>query len=293
MSGPDLLQLAAGTLVDAALGSTAVLGGALGTMGLLRRVTSASVRHALGMVAAAALVPLVGLAPSPASSWTFLLPVWGVGVVVVLGRRLRAELGLQRALRSGIAHSAFVEAPVPVPLTRGAFRPKIALPSGMPARLSPAELQAVLAHEQAHIARADWLSHLTLDLLCALFWFQPLAWWLRHRLHLLAECAVDGVVVASGHRPSLYATLLLQLGHAGPSVTAMSASAVGLRVRRVLTIERRDLRSWPGLVLGTLMTALAAPLWWRTEPVTPTPPMHCNPQSNRSAPLGMMCGLTE
>ena len=54
---------------------------------------------------------------------------------------------------------------------------------------SAAKLNAVLAHEEAHIARGDFFVQLAALIHCALFWFSPFAWWLQTKLAEIAETA--------------------------------------------------------------------------------------------------------
>ena len=62
-------------------------------------------------------------------------------------------------------------------------------------------LDAVLAHERAHVRSRDgywsWLAQLH----AAVFWFNPLGWWLQRRLEALAETTSDDAVVAARHDP--------------------------------------------------------------------------------------------
>ena len=68
----------------------------------------------------------------------------------------------------------------------------------------PAETrQAVLAHEQAHVARRDFATLIVSQLNRALFWFNPLSWWLHRRLVTLTELASDDQAIAStSHTPA-------------------------------------------------------------------------------------------
>ena len=62
---------------------------------------------------------------------------------------------------------------------------------------SAATRQAVLAHEQAHVARWDFATLIVSQLNRALFWFTPLSWWLHRRLVTLTELASDDQAIAS------------------------------------------------------------------------------------------------
>jgi TonB family protein len=98
-------------------------------------------------------------------------------------------------------------------------------------------LDAVLAHERAHVRARDgywsWLAQLH----AALFWFNPLGWWMQRRLEALAETTSDDAVVAARHDPIAYAALLLDFArHPNSRSVAMSVaeSNVPQRIERLL-----------------------------------------------------------
>ena len=68
-----------------------------------------------------------------------------------------------------------------------------------------------MSHEEAHIERKDYLVTILAELNRCLFWFHPLAWFLRGRLAGLAEmCCDDRVIAATGNR-SRYAQHILDV----------------------------------------------------------------------------------
>jgi TonB family protein len=120
-----------------------------------------------------------------------------------------------------------------------------------------AEMEAVLAHERAHVRFRDchwlWLAQLH----AVLFWFNPLSWWLRRRLAALAEATSDDAVLASHHDPVSYAELLLEFARQpNPGRVAMSASGskVSDRIERILS------RSPPSVPPRRIAAVIAAAL---------------------------------
>ena len=97
---------------------------------------------------------------------------------------------------------------ISVPLTMGALRSTILLPSGW-REWDDAKLDAVIAHEVSHVARRDALSQRLSLLHRAIFWFSPLAWWLDRHLADLAEQASDEAALACGADRKTYARTLL------------------------------------------------------------------------------------
>ncbi len=97
---------------------------------------------------------------------------------------------------------------VAVPLTFGIIHPAILLPSSW-REWSRDELAAVLAHEASHVARRDSLVQLLALIHRAVFWFNPLSWWLNRHLADLAEQASDEAALAGGAERTRYAQALV------------------------------------------------------------------------------------
>lgn len=97
-----------------------------------------------------------------------------------------------------------------VPVTCGIVRTRILLP---PAWISWSDekLQSVLAHEAAHARRRDASITVLAEINRAIYWFHPLAWWLKRQLADLAESACDDEAInLSGDRTN-YARHLLEV----------------------------------------------------------------------------------
>ena len=97
------------------------------------------------------------------------------------------------------------------PLTAGVFRPWILLPVSALTGLSQEQLEVVLAHELAHIRRADYFWNLLQTLVETLFFFHPAVWWISRRVREERELCCDDIAVAACSDPALYASALLRL----------------------------------------------------------------------------------
>ena len=292
MSGPSLLQLGAGLLVDSALQSSVLLGVGFGLQHATRAATAAT-RHVLWAVTLAALpATVVGQAAlgSPvASTWTWVPVVWAAGAGGCLAVQAVGWLQLWRLGRSarrGEDGTWSVSTTGRAPFTWGLWRPIVAMPAQL-AR-TPERRAAAMAHEHAHIARHDWAVHTAATLVCAVFWFQPLVWWARAALEQQAEHAADDAVLTAGFRPSAYARLLVDLA-SPPHATALGAarSSVGRRVVAVLAPERPraslGTARWPVALAAAVGFAAGVPwLPALSAVVAPSPPAHCQPQTGAS-----------
>jgi beta-lactamase regulating signal transducer with metallopeptidase domain len=115
-----------------------------------------------------------------------------------LSARVRTVKGIH------IAESELIS----VPITIGVFHSTILLPAGWQ-EWDASKLNAVIAHEASHVVRRDaFVQHISL-LHRAIFWFNPLAWWLDRRLAALSEQASDEAALAGGADRNDYARTLL------------------------------------------------------------------------------------
>ena len=150
-------------------------------------------------------------------SWEqMILAVYTTGVIVLLIQLLRSYIFTRKLMR----HSTAIDSVparesdwISVPMTVGRISPVILLPVRW-REWDPAKLQAVLAHEQAHVRRADWTIGVMARVNCCVFWFHPLAWWLKKQLAELAEYACDDRVLAQAGDRQQYAQTLLEIATA-------------------------------------------------------------------------------
>ena len=72
------------------------------------------------------------------------------------------------------------------------------------------KLRIVLAHESSHVRQRDFILQLAAALYVALFWFNPLGWWLKRKLTDLSETISDGAAVHQAASHASYAQVLLE-----------------------------------------------------------------------------------
>jgi beta-lactamase regulating signal transducer with metallopeptidase domain len=119
--------------------------------------------------------------------------------------RLRERLGITR--QAGLYISHHIQGPIAI----GIVRSLVILPASALMALSPEQLEAVLAHELAHVRRADYLWNLVQTMVETLLFFHPAVWWVGRRLREQRELCCDDVAVESCADPLIYATALLRL----------------------------------------------------------------------------------
>ena len=122
---------------------------------------------------------------------------------------------------------------VAVPTVIGILKPSILLPLALTSSLAPDQVEAVLAHELAHLRRYDHLVNLMQRVIESLLFLHPAVWWLSHKIRVEREHCCDDLVVASGAVPLDYAKSLLRVAELSRgaklyrSISAVSLLATG------------------------------------------------------------------
>lgn len=193
--------------------------------------------------------------------------LWLTGAAVLLGRRALGSMRLRLMLRASVAADDSqldrarqvagefgVRRPIAlrvsrtcrVPLTWGTRRPVLMLPADC-ATWSCDRLLAALRHELAHIRRGDYAVRLLADVVRALYWPNPLAWFASRAIRTTQEQACDDLVLNAGTCPTDYATLLCEAARrfSAPhcAVAMAQPSTLESRVRAIVdpTRDRRPL----------------------------------------------------
>jgi bla regulator protein blaR1 len=202
-----------------------------------------------------------------------LLAVWfcGFAVSIVMWfrcwQRMRTARSAATPLHLGLPIPAMSSSTRVEPGVFGIRKPVLLLPEGIADRLTPAQLNAVLAHEMCHVQRHDNLTAAIHMVVETVFWFYPLAWWIRARLVEERERACDETVLQSGSDAEAYAEGILNVCKfyvESPLACASGIAGADLkkRVVRIMTehVEHKLDFSRKLLLSGTVAVALAIPL---------------------------------
>ncbi|HEY2295403.1 MAG TPA: M56 family metallopeptidase [Thermoanaerobaculia bacterium] len=172
-----------------------------------------------------------------------------------LARDLGRRLGVRRAV------ALLESAAVSVPATVGWLRPVVLVPASALTGLTPRQLEAILAHELAHVRRHDYLVNLLQTAVETLLFYHPAVWWVSAQVRREREnCCDDLAVTVCGDRLG-YARALVELEglRAATPRLALAASGGSLigRVRRLLAPPGRpSRRPWAaGLLALALLPA--------------------------------------
>ncbi|AYA38693.1 hypothetical protein D3Y59_17525 [Hymenobacter oligotrophus] len=132
---------------------------------------------------------------------------------------------------------------VRVPMVIGHLRPVILLPLGAVAGVSTLQLEAILAHELAHVVRRDYLVNLLQSVAEILLFYHPAVWFLTATLRSERENCCDDVAASLCGDPLVLARALAALAELGleravaPRLTMAAVGPKGSllgRVRRLV-----------------------------------------------------------
>jgi protein involved in polysaccharide export with SLBB domain/beta-lactamase regulating signal transducer with metallopeptidase domain len=227
-------------------------------------------------LAVAAAVPVPAQPPPREDALAWLAASWAAGVAALSLWRLAGWARLRRLMRETEAAPLAWQASlarlvrmlgvtrpvrlaraswVAVPSVVGVMRPVVLFPAAALTGLTPAQLEALLAHELAHVRRCDYVVNLLQVFVETLLFYHPGVWWVSARVREEREhCCDDLAAAACGDRADYAAALAaMEELRSLPSSLALAATGAGgsrgalvRRVRRVLgmgpaAVARRSL----------------------------------------------------
>jgi beta-lactamase regulating signal transducer with metallopeptidase domain len=187
---------------------------------------------------------------------------------------LRHAMGIRRDVAVRLLRG------VGLPCSARVWRPVIWLPISMLTRLTAEQIEALLAHELAHIRRLDWIWNGLQRVIEALLFYQPCVWWLSRRIRQERENACDDLAVSACGDALVLAEALATLEQLRTPAHVFTLSANGgshlQRITRLLFPDTPTRLNWSvplGLLAvlcsGALLAAQVAP----TPDRGPTPAM--------------------
>ena len=169
--------------------------------------------------------------------------------------RLAARLRISRPVR--VLGSAVVQ----VPAVIGWLRPVILLPASALTGLTPLQLDALLAHELAHVRRYDYVVNLLQSVVETLLFYHPAAWWVSQQVREEREHCCDDLAVAVCGDAHFYATALVGMERlrGAPPAFALAATGPGGalmgRIRRLVAPVQAEI--FPRWMAGVIAVTLA------------------------------------
>ena len=197
------------------------------------------------------------------------------------------------------------------PLSIGWWKPMVLLPAAIAARMPQPLLEALIAHELAHIRRHDYLVNLLQGVVEALLFYHPVVWWLSHRIRVERELVADDLAAKQLGDPRRLAIALSELDRLAiavastrspiPNATLAQAAHGGQLMSRIRQLLRPEHRIVGGtlllpaigiVALGIDFQAYAklgstppqANRAWVTKDVPPPPPPPSTPRTPPAPP---------
>ncbi len=149
-----------------------------------------------------------------------------------------------------------------VPVVIGALKPVILIPAGAFTGLTAEQLEAIIAHELAHVARWDYLVNLVQTAIETVLFYHPCVWWISKRIREEREnCCDDAAVAACGNR-ILYARALADLEGTRATSSLAMAAVGGTFMNRIGRLMGRSDERRPGawIALPLAITAVVLSL---------------------------------
>lgn len=251
---------------------------------------------------APAEVEFVGELPPLLAQLPALVSAWALGTALMLARLALGLAWVGRARRRSTPAPAAWQARLDAlarrlglrrrvslrlldgldgPIALGTLKPCVLLPAALLSRLPVELLEALLAHELAHVRRWDYAANLLQGVVEALLFFHPVVWWLSARLRAERELVADEIAAELPGN----ARRLAQALHALAELEAPDATAGGLpalalaarggdllrRVERLLA-PRPQATGWKLALPALLIAATSFVVQARSQPSPAAPP---------------------
>ena len=176
--------------------------------------------------------------------------IWLCGCIVLLVRNLfliwRTKQTVLMAIRR--KDNIYESECISTPFVLGIVRPKIYIPFN----LSEQEREYILKHEQYHIRRKDQIIKICAYILCVIYWFQPLIWFVYFVMIRDMEMSCDEYVLKNSKSDirAAYSTSLLKLatktGDFNAGLPAFGESDIRKRVKNIMKFNAK--KKWVSVV---------------------------------------------
>jgi GWxTD domain-containing protein len=245
-------------------------------------------------------LPMVWVAGVAALSLRLVAAAWGVhrlthrGAAPIEDRwpHLRERLGLRRTV--GFLSSTRVAGPAQA----GFLKAVILLPASLLTQLPAAQLEAIVAHELAHIRRHDYLVNLMQSVVETLLFYHPAVWWVSRVVRAEREVCCDHLAAAATGNKRDYAEALVALEQFASGDLALTLAATGgdlrNRVARLLGHDGGAVKvGSPALLTGLLIAAAMAFPLLRSQAQNPPAPIAAPIPQQNQLPLGSDVGALQ
>jgi D-alanyl-D-alanine endopeptidase (penicillin-binding protein 7) len=170
--------------------------------------------------------------------------------------RLAARMGVVKAVRLRVADGLFS------PVAAGILRSTVVVPSALVGGMPPDLLDALLAHELAHIRRHDYLVNLLQTVVETLLFYHPAVWWISRHIRVEREMIADELAAQAIGEPRRLALALSELEKFQLTQYNLAQAANGgvlmQRIKKLVSPEAQAI-NWKAAipVLGLIFASMA------------------------------------
>ncbi|MDX2414367.1 MAG: M56 family metallopeptidase [Bacteroidales bacterium] len=181
--------------------------------------------------------------------------------VDLIADKLKIKLGINKCIKIVESSSARV------PMVIGAIKPYIIMPFGLLSGIPINQLEAIIAHELAHIRRNDFLINILQSLVEIILFYHPATWWISSVIRSEREICCDNIAIANSGDKLIYIKALLSIGEKCSSsslpAVAMSGSDPGLlkRIKRITKMKRMGFNKSEKLISAIMSLVLVTGLF--------------------------------
>jgi beta-lactamase regulating signal transducer with metallopeptidase domain len=201
-----------------------------------------------------------------------------------LVNKISSSLAMNKQIE--LLESALVRSPIVV----GFFKPMILFPIGAINRLDPSEVEAILAHELAHIKRNDFVINIVVSILESIYYYHPAMWWHTSQIRREREYCCDDIAIAYtgnrfGYAKSLVAVQEMALY--SPSLAMAFANNENknellMRVNRLVHKTSKSINMKEKSIAGSFILLLLFSLLFAFKPSLTGSQADCLPAENSS-----------
>lgn len=150
---------------------------------------------------------------------------------------------------------------VEIPSLIGYFKPVVLIPLSAVTHMPVEQLEAILAHELAHIRRHDYLVNVFQSFIEALFFYHPFVWMIQKRIRMERENCCDDIALSYSGKKITYIKALTLIQDI-PAVYRFQVQTIGSdkyqllnRIKRIIKREKMKTNLRDKLLAGFIMAS--------------------------------------
>lgn len=220
------------------------------------------------------LVGIVGLSLRALGGWHLAGSLARRETLAVPAALLQRCHELQRRLAVAWPVRFLLSRHIAAPMVIGWLRPVVLIPASAAAGLAPAQLDALILHELAHIRRFDTVINIALTAVETVLFYHPAVWWVARQVRIEREHCCDDAAVAACGDVATYVealTVLTPWNAAGNAILAANGGRLRDRAARLLDGTKTQPRglSLPAVTGLALLGLLAGSVAMADAPARP------------------------